>query len=72
MAGKTDTPITALAETQAKTWSGISCPNATAESFAAALGGVIEGFQRRHGELQFEDEPSSFEAALEETKERAP
>jgi hypothetical protein len=72
MAEKPGMPIEALAAAQAKAWSGVSCPSATAESFAAALAGVVAGFERLHGELQFEEEPSSFEAALDETKERAP
>jgi hypothetical protein len=32
---------------------------------------VIKGFERQRGRLRFEDEPSSFEAALAATKEPA-
>jgi hypothetical protein len=36
------------------------------------LADAIQGFERARGQLVFEDEPSSFEAALQETKERMP
>lgn len=37
---------------------------------AAELATTIRGFEALRGTLAFEDEPSSFEAALQETKER--
>jgi len=61
-----------LAEEQAKLWSGIAPPNAAAGEFASGLAAVIAGLDRVRGDLLFEDEPSSFEAALQETKERTP
>jgi len=59
-------------EEQAKFWSGIAPPNAASHDFARELAATIQGFERARGQLSFEDEPSSFEAALQETKERAP
>jgi hypothetical protein len=59
-------------EEQAKLWSGIAPPNAAAREFASGLAAVIAGLERVRGDLVFEDEPSSFEGALQETKERAP
>jgi hypothetical protein len=59
-------------EEQAKVWSGVAPPNAASCDFARGLTEVIRGLQRTRGQLAFEDEPSSFEAALQETKERNP
>jgi hypothetical protein len=59
-------------EEQAKVWSGIGPPNATSRDFARSLAEAVQGFERTRGQLVFEDEPSSFEAALQETKERTP
>ena len=61
-----------LAKEQAEAWSGVVPPNAAALAFAAGLAEVIEGFEKLRGEPAFEDEPSSFEAALQATKEPAP
>jgi hypothetical protein len=59
-----------LAEELAATWAGVVPPNTAAREFAAGLHGVSKGFERQRGEMTFEEEPSSFEAALQETKER--
>ena len=59
-------------EEQAKVWSGIVPPSAASRDFARGLTEAVEGFERVRGMLVFEDEPSSFEAALQETKERTP
>jgi hypothetical protein len=59
-------------EEQAKAWSGITPPNAASRDFARGLVEAAQGFERTRGQLAFEDEPSSFEAALQETKERTP
>src|SRR5215813_1731351 len=59
-------------EEQAKIWSGIAPPNAASRDFARGLVEVMQGLERARGQLVFEDEPSSFEAALQETKERTP
>jgi hypothetical protein len=57
---------------QAKLWSGVSPPNSASEEFARGLADIAKGFERIRGEMAFEDEPSSFEAALRETKEQTP
>ena len=59
-------------EEQAKIWSGIMPPCVASRDFARGLAETIRGFERARGQLMFEDEPSSFEAALQETKERTP
>jgi hypothetical protein len=59
-------------EEQAKFWSGIAPPNAVGHNFARDFAAAIRGFERARGQLAFEDEPSSFEVALQETKECTP
>jgi hypothetical protein len=61
--------IARVVEEQARLWSGVAVPNTQARDMAAALEAVLKGFEALRGSLQFEDEPSSFEAALQETKE---
>ena len=56
---------------QAKLWSGIAPPNTASEEFARGLAEIARGFERLRGQMAFEDEPSSFEAALHEIKEPA-
>ncbi len=60
-----------IAET-ARTWSGVTPPNEAAKVLAASLEATIRGFEALRGQLPFEDEPSSFEAALQAVKEPAP
>ena len=50
-------------------WHGIVPPNDPARRMAADLIGTIRDFEALRGTLVFEDEPSSFEAALLESKE---
>ena len=57
---------------QANLWSGIAPPNAASEEFARGLAEIAKGFERMRGQMAFEDEPSSFEAALHEIKEQTP
>ena len=52
-------------------WHGISPPNDAAKRLAADLESTIAAFEALRGTLAFEDEPSSFEAALQATKEGA-
>ena len=52
-------------------WHGIDPPNDPAKRLAAELEQTIEAFEALRGTLVFEDEPSSFEAALQATKEPA-
>ena len=51
------------------TWHGIAPPNDAARRLAADLASTIAAFEAVRGTLRFEDEPSSFEAALAECKE---
>ena len=46
-----------------------SAPNDPARRMAAELIATIRAFEALRGTLVFEDEPSSFEAALHEAKE---
>ena len=50
-------------------WHGIAAPNDPAWRMAADLINTIRAFEALRGTLVFEDEPSSFEAALLEAKE---
>ena len=58
-----------LAEATADVWSAVRPPNAAAIEMTRGLGPVVAGFEALRGQLAFEDEPSSFEAALLATKE---
>ncbi len=70
MAGPPD--IATLVREQASAWSSITPPNAVAETLAAAFADTIAGLSALRGGLAFEQEPASFLAALQETKEIAP
>jgi hypothetical protein len=59
-------------EDQGKVWSRITAPNVGSREFARGSADTVLGFARLRGQLVFEDELSSFEAALQETKERSP
>jgi hypothetical protein len=50
-------------------WFAITPPNAPAQRLAADLATTIAAFEALRGTIVFEDEPSSFEAALQATKE---
>ncbi len=63
--------IFAALEATIARWHGIAAPNEPARRMAADLAAVIRGFTGLRGTLRFEDEPSSFEAALQATKEGA-
>jgi hypothetical protein len=52
-------------------WHGIKAPNEPARRLAEELTATIAAFEALRGTLVFEDEPSSFEAALQATKEGA-
>jgi hypothetical protein len=55
---------------QVETWMGVVPPNDAARAWAVQLAAVIAGFEALRGQLAFEDAPSSFEAALQATKEQ--
>jgi hypothetical protein len=50
-------------------WFAIEPPNAPARRLAAELAATIAAFGALRGTIAFEDEPSSFDAALQATKE---
>jgi hypothetical protein len=58
-----------ITEAMIAEWHGIRVPNAAASRMAADLASTIRAFEAVRGKMRFEDEPSSFEAALQETKE---
>jgi hypothetical protein len=58
-----------LTEDSVAGWTGITPPNDPARRMAADLASVIAAFEALRGTMRFEDEPSSFEAALQATKE---
>jgi hypothetical protein len=60
-----------LVETTIARWHGIEPPNDPGLRLAAELAATIAAFEALRGTLEFEDEPSSFEAALQATKEGA-
>ena len=60
-----------LIEATIARWHGIDAPNEPAKRLAADLANTIQAFEAVRGTLAFEDEPSSFEAALQATKEGA-
>jgi hypothetical protein len=51
------------------TWQGMVPPNAPARQMAADLIATLQAFEAVRGRLRFEDEPASFTAALQATKE---
>ncbi|MSP03294.1 MAG: hypothetical protein EXR07_19955 [Acetobacteraceae bacterium] len=65
---------TLLTQTEASilTWHNVAAPNDPARRLAAELAFTIAAFEKLRGTLVFEDEPASFEAALQATKETAP
>jgi hypothetical protein len=60
----------AATEAMIARWHGIAVPNEPARRLAAELEHTIRAFEAQRGTLLFEDEPSSFEAALLETRDR--
>jgi hypothetical protein len=52
-------------------WFGIQPPNDPGRRLAAELADTIAAFEKLRGTIVFEEEPSSFEAALQATKEGA-
>jgi len=63
-----------LASTEAAIaqWFGIAAPNDPARRMAADMAQVIAAFEKVRGTLKFEDEPSSFEQALLDVREKQP
>ena len=63
--------IATLVREQAAAWSSVTPPNAVAETLAVTFADTIAGLSALRGGLAFEQEPASFLAALQETKESA-
>ena len=59
-----------LIERQIELWSGIEPPNEAARIMVRQLETTIRSFEALRESVRFEDEPSSFEAALLATKDR--
>lgn len=57
-----------MVEVTVATWSGIAPQNDPARRMAADLANLIAAFEALRGQLRFEDEPASFEAALQAAK----
>ena len=59
-----------LAKTEAyiEAWHGVKPPNEPGRRLARELAATIAAFEAQRGRLRYEDEPSSFEAALQEMK----
>ena len=51
-------------------WNGVECPNAAGRRGLDDLPALIREFEALRGTLVFEDEPSSFEAALRAEAEK--
>ena len=56
-------------EASIQRWFGIEPPNDPGRRMAADLDRSIRAFETLRGTIVFEDEPASFEAALQATKE---
>lgn len=63
------TEIAALVQAQAAAWSSVKPPNAVGEQLAGAFAETIASLSALRGGLAFEQEPASFLAALQDTKE---
>jgi len=50
-------------------WSGVECPNDAGRRGLEDFAALMAEFEALRGTLVFEDEPSSFEAALREERE---
>ena len=59
----------ACIESAAAFWSDIKSQHAAADYLAGQLSGTKEDFTNLRGTMNFEDEPSSFVAAILETRE---
>jgi hypothetical protein len=52
-------------------WHGVTAPNEPGRRLTDDLQNTIRAFEKLRGTIAFEDEPSSFEAALLATREGA-
>lgn len=63
------TDFLAATEAYVEAWHGIPAPNEAGRILAAELAGTVRAFEAQRGQLRFEDEPGSFEAALQDCKD---
>lgn len=56
-------------EAMIERWHGIAAPNEPARRLAADLENTVRAFEALRGRMKFEDEPASFEAALQAVRE---
>ena len=63
-----------LARTEAMiaAWHGVQAPNEAGRRMAADLADTIRAFENLRATMRFEDEPATFEQALQQSKEPAP
>ena len=59
-------------EAMIETWHGVTAPNEPARRLAADLANTIRAFEAVRDGMRFEDEPASFELALQQCKEPTP
>ena len=64
--------IARVVREQAAAWASVTPPNSVGEKLAEAFADTIAGLTTLRSGLAFEQEPSSFLAALQETKEVTP
>ena len=60
----------ALTQANIATWHGVEPPNDAGKRLAAELANTIKAYESLRDGLRFEDEPASFETALQATKEQ--
>jgi len=58
-----------LSEEAIRLWSGVECPNPAGRRGLQDFVALIAEFEALRGTLVFEDEPSTFEAALRAERE---
>ena len=56
---------------RSREWHGVAAPNEPARRMTAALMETVRSFTALRGTPRFEDEPSSFEAALRATMKQS-
>ena len=65
------TDFATATEAYVEAWHGVSAPNDAGRTLLAELADTVRAFEAQRSRLQFEDEPGSFEAALQDCKDRA-
>jgi hypothetical protein len=63
-------PFPEATEAMIAAWHGIEAPNKAGSVLAADLAATIRAFEAVRDQMVFEEEPASFVAALQETREQ--